>query len=278
MDFLFLLASEGGGERTLWDPTLKGILVTIAAVVLFCGSVYLLLATDVGARLGFLLSLGAVSGFLVMLTLLWLVNQFPLSSYRGELASWKPLVVYDSAAGIPQGDEAALPDEATEVTDESKSEKMTSSQAGDLKAAIEAALVQPAEASGETPEFARYQAANEFLVVDGSQRIIEPEEPNPLKLQFFHDSIVASAQFCDAKTIPDTFPEPPPDPVCDPTQPRQTIIFERDLGSLKLRPFGAFLMSLILFVLTLWILHGRERDERELARIKERELEPAPAS
>ncbi len=38
-------------------PEIRGILTVIIAVVVFIGSVYLLLGTNVGARLGFLLSI-----------------------------------------------------------------------------------------------------------------------------------------------------------------------------------------------------------------------------
>ena len=36
-----------------WDPFIRGVLIVIVAVVLLPGSVYLVLATDTGARLGF---------------------------------------------------------------------------------------------------------------------------------------------------------------------------------------------------------------------------------
>ncbi|MCZ7535799.1 MAG: hypothetical protein M5T61_07625 [Acidimicrobiia bacterium] len=51
MNTLLLLASEGNKAKTLWDPTILGLLVFVSALGLFCGSVYLLLATDLGARL-----------------------------------------------------------------------------------------------------------------------------------------------------------------------------------------------------------------------------------
>ena len=40
-------------DKTLWYPTILGILVVVAGIVLFCGSVYLLLGTNLGARLGY---------------------------------------------------------------------------------------------------------------------------------------------------------------------------------------------------------------------------------
>ena len=40
-----------------WKPELRGILIVIIAVVVLCGSIYLILATNLGARLGFLVAL-----------------------------------------------------------------------------------------------------------------------------------------------------------------------------------------------------------------------------
>ena len=51
---VLVLAAEGIKDRDLWYPTILGVLVVLSAVSLFCGSVYLLLATNLGARLGFL--------------------------------------------------------------------------------------------------------------------------------------------------------------------------------------------------------------------------------
>ena len=39
-----------------WDPVLTGYLAVLLSVVILCGSVYLLLATNIGVRLGFLVA------------------------------------------------------------------------------------------------------------------------------------------------------------------------------------------------------------------------------
>ena len=64
---LALMLAEG---KTLWDPTIVGILAPVAGVFLFCGSVYLLLSTNLGARLGFLVAAAALTGFMVLLSTL----------------------------------------------------------------------------------------------------------------------------------------------------------------------------------------------------------------
>src|SRR5262249_54422768 len=74
--------------KTLWDPTIIGILAPVAGVFLFCGSCYLLLATNLGARLGFLVAATALTGFMVRLSTLWLTTNTPPESPKGRTAAW----------------------------------------------------------------------------------------------------------------------------------------------------------------------------------------------
>ena len=48
MHTLSVIAAEGIKNRDLWYPTILGVLVVVAAVALFCGTPYLLLATNMG--------------------------------------------------------------------------------------------------------------------------------------------------------------------------------------------------------------------------------------
>ena len=69
MALCHLLLGEGGPGNP-WNPTMIGVLTVVCAVGLFCGSTYLLLATNLGGRLGFLIAAAGLSGFLVLLTTL----------------------------------------------------------------------------------------------------------------------------------------------------------------------------------------------------------------
>ncbi|HEX6312402.1 MAG TPA: hypothetical protein VF152_12360 [Acidimicrobiia bacterium] len=86
---IVVLAQEHVTEKTLWNPTILGVLVVVAAIVLFCGSIYLLLGTNLGARLGFLVAFTGLMGFMVLLTMLWITTASPLNTLRGREASWK---------------------------------------------------------------------------------------------------------------------------------------------------------------------------------------------
>ena len=88
---LHLLAVLAAEKKTLWDPTILGVLTVLSGVVLFCGSVYLLLATNLGARLGFLVAATALTGLLTLLATLWLTTSTPLNSPKGRVAAWVPV-------------------------------------------------------------------------------------------------------------------------------------------------------------------------------------------
>ena len=56
---------------------------------LFCGSIYLLLGTNLGARLGFLVAFTGLMGFMVILTPLWITTASPLNTLKGRIPQWK---------------------------------------------------------------------------------------------------------------------------------------------------------------------------------------------
>jgi len=81
-----------------WNPGVRGILVVLVGVVVLCGSVYLILGTNLGSRLGLLVALTGLFGWLVILTLIWWLLP-PAIGPRGNPASWKPIEVYINGDG-----------------------------------------------------------------------------------------------------------------------------------------------------------------------------------
>jgi hypothetical protein len=76
-----------------WDPHLRGALAVITAVAILCGSVYLLLGTNLGARLGLLVALAGLAGFMVIITLLWWIAP-PGIGPKGDSPSWTAVEVF----------------------------------------------------------------------------------------------------------------------------------------------------------------------------------------
>jgi len=69
-----------------WEPELRGITTIALAVALLCGSVYLVLSTDLGARLGLLVALAGLAGWMMLMGGVWWLYGIGL---RGTDPTWQ---------------------------------------------------------------------------------------------------------------------------------------------------------------------------------------------
>jgi len=69
-----------------WDPFVRGLLIVIVAVLVLPGSVYLLLATNTGVRVGFLLAIAGLSGWFLIMGVVWAVFGIGVP---GRTPGWK---------------------------------------------------------------------------------------------------------------------------------------------------------------------------------------------
>lgn len=269
---LFILAQEHAIEKTLWYPTILGFLVVIAGIGLFCGSVYLLLATNLGARLGFLVAFTGLMGFMMLLTILWMTTQSPLNTLKGSIPEWQVKQVVNS---LDNADIAAA------RTIEQQGEKVDVVEAANVKAAVDEALVtQTPTATEEVPE-----GANEFARFDEVTEYVTPttyevggSNPEFLNFEFTHQPEYAVVEICEVREQEVPFGVPPPEPECNPSSENNGfVVLERNLGSLRLPPIVAFIGFSLLFGLGLLALHWRERDEEESAKAATGAPAPVPA-
>jgi hypothetical protein len=264
---LLVLAQEHTIDKSLWNPTILGVLVVVSAVILFCGSVYLLLGTNLGARLGFLVAFTGLMGFMVVLSVLWITTASPLNTIKGRVPAWKVKQV------VANLDDANIEDARTITED---GEKVSKAESANVKAAVDEALVseEPTAAEPEPPEkkFAQFTEVTEYLTGDTYET--GGGNPNPFDFEFTHAPHIAAMEYCEVIDVETDPSLPPPEPECDPESDKQGfIILERDLGSLRVPPFVALVMFSVLFVLGLLALHWREQDEAAI----EQGLRPVPA-
>jgi hypothetical protein len=256
--------------KDLWYPTILGILVVVAGIGLFCGSVYLLLGTNLGARLGFLVAFTGLAGFMVILSSLWITTQSPLNTLKGRIPAWQ----VQQVAKTPE--EIKYP-QARKLT---KKNKVNTIEAANVKAAVDARLVtiQPTAINKPTPEqnkFAKFDKVTDYQTVNTYE--IGGSNPNFLDFQFTHKPLVAVVEVCAVQPANTPFGVPPPKPVCDESSDKNGfVVLTKDLGQLRLPPILAFISSLVLFGLGLLGLHWRERDEAERARERAASGAPAP--
>jgi hypothetical protein len=261
-------------HKGLWYPTILGVLVVVAGIGLFCGSIYVLLGTNLGARLGFLVAFTALMGFMVILSALWSTTASPLNTLKGRIPAWQ---VKEVVSRVGNSNIATV-----RSMEKPQNRVKNASEAANVKAAVDAAVV-PKQS---TPTAPVKPQDNKFAIQDFTDvthyMILETYEvggskPQFWKGQFTHTPEYAAVQFC-AVTPPDPRSVlPPPAPECTTGGKRGFVILERDLGSLRVPPIIVFFISLILFVLGLLLLHWREKDEMALAQEQRPTPTPVPA-
>jgi hypothetical protein len=123
-----------------WDPQIRGALIVITAFLILPGSVYLLLATNTGAKLGFLLAAAGLTGWIATMGWIWVAYGIGL---KGDPPTWQPeeIVAGDVAERGTTSEAAGFPSGWREL-------KAGDPILGDASAAADKALV-PADAVGE---------------------------------------------------------------------------------------------------------------------------------
>ncbi len=247
---------------SIWYPTILGVLVVIAAIVLFIGSIYLLLGTNLGARLGFLVTFTSLMGFLMILSVLWLTTASPLESPKGRVASWS---VIENVPDITKAQTEAVRDIAK------KENKASQTDASNVLAAVDAALVtkQSTPTVTVTPNdnrFAKFDDVTQFMVLQ--TYTLGGSNPQIGKGQFNHSTKYAVVEYCKTATQTQTFGLPPLPPECASGADAQRgfVVVKYDYGTLRLPPFVVIVITAILFGLGLLALHWREKDEMERAK------------
>lgn len=233
---------------------LRGVLVVVFAIGLFCGSIYLLLATNIGSKMGFLISFAALTGFISMLGMIWATSQFPLNSLHGPQPAWKVRQIVDSP------EQAAAP-AVRQVEEQGRRSDIAA--AGEIKAAVDTALTE------EGGEFAEFNAATDYLATD--TREIGGGSNGPFRKKPLY-AVVEIRPVLKVEPLPG---QAPPVARPDPDQDPRYVVLIRDLGALRLPQYFTVIAFAVLFGISLVLLHQAERARQ--GREKATEAEPKPA-
>jgi hypothetical protein len=91
-----------------FDPAIRGILVTLVGLVVLGGSVYLLLATNMGARGGFLIAMAALTGWCFSMGIFWWIYGIGMI---GRMPTWEEREVnFDRSVATATPNVDQLPD------------------------------------------------------------------------------------------------------------------------------------------------------------------------
>lgn len=249
---LGILAAERAEQLDLVGK-LRGYFIVVFAVGLFCGSIYLLLATDLGSRMGFLVAFASLCSFLMMLGLIWFTNLTPLNALHGPPPHW----VVKEIVGNPA---QAKTEKARTI--EKDGVALDAASQGEIKATVDTAV------TAEGSEFKLFSTTADYVV-------IQAEKIGGGSLAFFrHRPLFAVMEIQGAKKVDPLPGAAPPPPAADPSKPAHYLVLERNLGALRQPPLVMSLAFGILFALSLYGMHTLERSEQKA---KAADLEPAPA-
>ena len=262
-----------------WEPELRGILIVIIAFVTLCGGVYLVLATNLGVRLGFLVAFTGLVGWMAVMGAVWWMYGIGL---KGPEPSWESMpgktVIQDTAAlrsagvldtlpTIPEG--SSFREEADLVAQQFVDEGWVQLEES------EPSFGQAGSAAGEllveTDTFANGEFKVERVFDTGGERF--PKINDSLDfLAFFHrphHAVVEVAPLEQLQAEPGRAPTPPE---IDTTRQHQYVYMIRDLGARRQPAALITLGSSTIFLLLCWMLHRRDR---VVAENRSRQLVPA---
>ena len=238
-----------------WDPQIRGAAIVLAGIILLPGSVYLLLATNMGAKMGLVLTLTGLAGWMTIMGATWLVFGIGL---KGPAPEWKAEEVFAGpvsqsllpvAQGFPKGWEELHPGDAELADAQAKvDELLAPSGAPEAGHGEGVKKPDPVAERFDSP----FSETSDYVLLDGYRH---GGEKYFLTLRHRPHYVLIQVK-------PALFEEPPAGlkPQPDLTAPTTTVLLIRDLGHLRLPPFLVMLFSGTVFGVCCWNLHERDKE------------------
>ena len=236
-----------------WEPNIRGALVVLTALVLLPGTVYMVLATNTGARLGLLLALTGFFGWMSLMGVVWWVYGIGL---KGPAPEWKAKeVVQGSVTNARTPEAAGFPDGwlKLELEDPATTEAI---------AAADPVLVPPTGEPGT-----KYFDAGGYLTVGAYEKGGEAEGPfgvlNFRPFDLWHTPHFFVLQVQKTVTQETAEGETAAPPTIDRNASVISVIMVRDQGAVRREPALVALSSILLFAVCAWTLHRRDKEAME---------------
>lgn len=241
-----------------WDPQIRGAAILFAGVVLLPGSVYLLLATNLGAKMGLAIALTGLAGWMTIMGAVWLVFGIGL---KGPAPEWKVEEAFTGpvsqsllpvAEDFPNGKWQELKVGDAELADaQAKADELLAASAEPAAAAhgpAEEKEPSPAEERFESP----FSETSDYVLLNGYKYGGED--------YFF--TLRHRPHYVAVQVKPALFENPPAGlkPQPDLTAETTTVLMIRDLGHVRLPPFLVMVFSAIVFGVCCWNLHERDKE------------------
>lgn len=250
-----------------WNPTIRGLLFPGIMVVILCGSTYLIVATNVGNRLGFLVSAAALSGWMMLMAIIWLIYGIGM---QGNAAHWKveeylvgstEKAQYEPAANLSARNGWNILPEGNAVR-------------GDAQAAVDALMIQEklfTSANDYVTLTDAYQRGGEKHLLDALKgdacdwefvkRLCINHKANRVVIQLQAARKTTTTQLRAGERVEvETIARNADGTIArDTSQPVISVVMIRDLGSKRQPAFVLFVTSAILFAVCAATLHSRDK-------------------
>jgi hypothetical protein len=244
-----------------WDPDVTGYLAFGIGVLVLCGSVYLLLATNLGSRLGFLVAWTGLWSWMFLMGLIWWIFAI---GWVGSEPGWEVVQVTTDPTtstseevrelGVLQPDEEP-PENWTVVAD---------SERGEADSVADSVLPEALGVSS-TLDYEKFR-----VLETGGERTRPLGIPDNVITRFLipsrgapHYAVVQAQAFVPAEPV-DLNSDEVIERELDTSQEVVNVVLIRDQGDKRLPPAMVTLLSGALFFLGAWLLHRRDKLEEAI--------------
>ncbi len=248
-----------------WSPGLRGIVVTVIMFVVLIGGTYLIIGTNVGARLGFLITATALAGWMMSMAIIWAIYGIGLT---GPVPTWEPaepITIVRDGSLLNRAEVIDTPINTEGLDAPAAAKKVSETLVADGWTILEDSDPRRGQAVASADEILQIEAeefsAGEYTPVavfdKGGERYPKIGESLDF-FAFFHKprySIVEVAPLLEQRVEPGRAPARAQ---IDTTQPHRYVVMIRDLGSRRLPAILITIGSGIIFFLLAWVLHRRE--------------------
>jgi hypothetical protein len=242
---------------------LEGWGAFISAVIVFCGSVWLLMTMVMGVRLAYFVTASVTLAFVLMMGVVWSIN--PLGPV-GDLAGWTEPSITEDQSSLEGPNASSYPESPWQAFDEE--DEAEQALASELESSATNALGDAIEAG----DIEAFEEASDAVATEDSARHFESDGVRYGAIQLEPAPEAEAEEEADEETSPVQTLEVPPVPSPEPTpagelpdeDARIYAIFELDpgdpLGQARMITLGSF----VLLVLHLFGLGASERRSKRL--------------
>ena len=254
-----------------WEPELRGVLTVLIGTAVWMGSVYLILGTNLGARLGFMVAFAGLAGWMALMGGVWWMYGIGL---KGDEPSWQQV---PGATVIQEVDllyQAGALEEPIAFTEDDDPAEAAAAVAEQLDrqgwSVVEASAPEYGQAEASATVFLEEEGAfgpGEFQVTNVYE-VDPPHEsawpklgPNGEfdQLAFFHKPYYTLVEVAPLVELREEPGRAPIAPEIDEDRQRQYVYMVRDLGSLREPAAYITIGSTIVFLAMCWLLHRRDK-------------------